>query len=110
MPSDLDESAPLARCTQPQRPMTMDPKSRMVSFRVSAEEYERMRELCFSQGLGSVSDFARTAIHALLQNPKVAGPLSLELRVADLEGRIKILTSDLRKLQGRAFPHIEDPV
>ena len=82
--------------------MTPDPKSRMISFRLSAEEYQQLRALCFSRGLRSVSEIARTAIHALLQNPAEVAEQSLELRIADLEGRMKLLMCDVRKLQSRA--------
>jgi hypothetical protein len=36
-------------------------RSRTVSFRLSEEEYETMRERCISQGARSISDFARKA-------------------------------------------------
>jgi hypothetical protein len=81
--------------------MSSNPKSRMVSFRLSADEYEKIRNLSFSQGLGSVSEVARTAIHTLLNNPKAVSSLSLDVRIADLEGRMKIVISDFRKLQSR---------
>lgn len=83
--------------------MPTDPKSRMVSFRLSIEEYERIRGLSFSHGLGSISELARKAIHLLLQNPVGVPSQSLEIRVADLEGRMNLLASDLRKLENRAF-------
>lgn len=70
-----------------------------MSFRLSAEEYEKIRNLSFTQGLGSVSELARTAIHTLLNGPNDTSSLSLHVRVADLEGRMKIVAADLRKLQ-----------
>jgi hypothetical protein len=81
--------------------MSIDLKSRMVSFRLTADEYERVRDLCFSHGLPSVSEMARTAIHSLLRDPSLLPAQSLEGRVAELEGRVRILASDVRKLQTR---------
>ena len=58
----------------------------MISFRLSAEEYEKFRELCFSSGIRSVSEMARVAINTLLQEPRRVSSESLEARVAELEG------------------------
>ena len=79
--------------------MSVDPKSHLVSFRLTADEYYRLRDLCLSQGLGSVSEMARAALHTLMQNPSDAAKRSLEERVADLEVRLKFLGADVRKLQ-----------
>ena len=45
---------------------------------------------------------ARTAIHSLLKDPSLLPAQSLEGRLAELEGRVRILASDLRKLQTRS--------
>jgi hypothetical protein len=81
--------------------MALDLKSRMVSFRLTADEYERVRELCYSHGLPSVSEMARTAIHLLLNNLSTLPAQSLEGRLTELEGRVRTLASDVRKLQSR---------
>ena len=49
--------------------MSLESRNRMISFRLSAEEYEKFRELCFSSGIRSVSEMARVAINTLLQQP-----------------------------------------
>lgn len=81
--------------------MSIDLKSRMVSFRLTAEEYERIRDICFSQGLASVSEMARTALQSVINNPTALPIQSLEGRIAELEGRVKILAGDVRRLQAR---------
>jgi hypothetical protein len=79
--------------------MSLDLKSRMVSFRLTAEEYERVRELCSSHGLPSVSEMARTAIHSMLRQPAAVPEQSMEGRIAELETRVRLLASDMRKIQ-----------
>lgn len=64
-------------------------KSKMVSFRISPEEYERLRLFCSSQGQRSVSDFARLAVTRMLESP--GGP-TLASRLAEVEGRVDLLT------------------
>lgn len=87
--------------------MAIDPKSKLVSFRVTEEDYDRVRELCLAQGLPSVSEMARTAIFSLLQKPSSAHGQSLEGRIAELEVRVRMLASDLRRLSGRTPVEVE---
>lgn len=74
----------------------------MISFRLSSDEYERFRELCFMNGIRSVSEMARAAINLLLQQPGRAPQEALESRVAELEGRVHILALEVRKLHQNA--------
>lgn len=70
----------------------------MISFRLTAEEYDRFRQLCFEKGIPSVSEMARLAINMLLQHPVHASRDALESRVVELEGRIQHLAREVRKL------------
>ena len=79
----------------------------MISFRLTAEEYDRFRELCSTSGIRSVSELARAAINSLLNEPTSASQETLEYRVAELENRVNLLRLEFRKLcqpgSGRAF-------
>jgi Arc/MetJ-type ribon-helix-helix transcriptional regulator len=44
----------------------LETRSRMVSVRLSENEYQAIRELCTSSGARSVSDLTRSAMLALL--------------------------------------------
>jgi len=63
----------------------------MVSFRLSEKEYGRFRELCFNNGIRSVSELARTGLNLMLQQPEQAARESLEERVTEIEGRLQML-------------------
>ena len=76
----------------------LESRSRMISFRLTAEEYEKFRELCFTHGVGSISEMARAAINMLLQQPARAPQEALEYRVAEMEGRLHMLALELKKL------------
>jgi len=82
----------------------LESRSRMISFRLTAEEYEKFRELCFTQGIGSISEMARAAINMLLQQPARAPQEALESRVAELEGRLHMLAVELKKLNQNGQP------
>lgn len=71
----------------------------MISFRLTPEEYDRCRELCFTQGLRSVSEMARAGINLLLQRPERVSHETLESRVAELEGRLHMLALEIKRLQ-----------
>lgn len=43
-------------------------RSRMVSFRLSEEEYEGLKHICMTIGARSLSDIARDAVQRLLSN------------------------------------------
>lgn len=81
--------------------MSLQSRSKMISFRLTAEEYDRLRELCFAHGIRSVSETARAAINMLLRQPARASQESLETRVSELEGRLHLLALELNKLNHR---------
>jgi Arc/MetJ-type ribon-helix-helix transcriptional regulator len=47
----------------------LKPRSRMISVRLSEEEYSALRRLCSDTGARSVSDLTRDAMRALLNGP-----------------------------------------
>jgi N-methylhydantoinase A/oxoprolinase/acetone carboxylase beta subunit len=75
----------------------------MISFRLTAEEYDTFRELCFTQGIRSVSEMARAAMHLLVQQPARVPKEALESRVAELEGRVHVLALEIKKLNHAAI-------
>ncbi len=72
----------------------------MITFRLTAEEYEKCREICYEQGIRSVSGMVRSAINLLIQQPDRANPQMLEDRVSDLEIRLHILLLEFKRLNG----------
>lgn len=80
------------------RTMSAESRSRMVSFRVTSEEYERFRQLCYVNGIASVSEMARAAINLMFSNPERKPGNGLEVRLAELEGRLNVLALEFEKL------------
>jgi hypothetical protein len=70
----------------------------MISFRLTAEEYDRFRELCCTSGTRSVSELARAAINSLLKHPGSVPADALEYRILELEGRVHMLGLELKRL------------
>lgn len=83
----------------------------MISFRLTAEEYNRFQELCASTGTRSISEMARAAINALLKQPLQVPREALEHQVATLEGRVNMLFLEFKRLRARdSRPPSESPV
>ncbi len=71
----------------------------MISFRLTAAEYARFRDLCSTCGARSVSELARMAINSLLNEPASIPQDAFEYRVAELEGRVNMLRLEFKKLR-----------
>lgn len=82
--------------------MSIESRSRMISFRLTAEEYDRFRELCSTNGIKSVSEMARAAINMMLSQPARAPQGALEARVSELESRFRLLSLEMKKLSQNA--------
>jgi hypothetical protein len=80
--------------------MSMNPRSKMISFRLSPEEYEHFREVCLTQGTRSFSEMARAAVNKLAQDPDAAYATNgaVESRLRNLETRVQVLAAELRRL------------
>jgi len=79
-----------------------DARKRMVSFRVSEDEYERLKDMSLQQCARSVSEFAR---FILCKQPAESGPsgegssAGTGPRVDKLEGAVKQLRLDMNQLR-----------
>ena len=76
-------------------------RSRMISFRVSEDEYAGLKNLCVNEGARSVSDMARDAVHRLITNHSRPNH-QLETVVQVLQGRIEALDLEVKRL-GKAL-------
>jgi uncharacterized protein (DUF1778 family) len=74
----------------------MSKRSRMVSFRVSPEEYDSLREASVTEGARSVSDFARFALCRLARTDAPPnGNGSLQAGLDQLNDNLKQLNREL---------------
>ena len=71
-------------------------RSKMVSFRLSADEYAKFRTICEARGIRSLSDLARTAMQRLASSQESPDPLWDEVGV--LRSQITFLATELDRL------------
>ena len=72
-------------------------RSRMVSFRLSEEEYEGLKHICIAVGARSLSDVARDAVKQMIENgSSPRRDLSAELEL--LTQRMEALDHEVKRL------------
>ncbi len=73
----------------------------MVSFRLTSDEYERFRQLCFARGLRNVSELVRAAVNHMLTEPALQHQTahSFESRISSLEERLQSLALLVESIQ-----------
>ena len=82
----------------------------MVNFRLSEEEYERLRSVCVSSGARSVSDFARKAVFRLAGLDEApTEPLGTWAR--EIGGKVEELDREVKRLAQLVKPELPlDPL
>jgi uncharacterized protein (DUF1778 family) len=73
-------------------------RSRIVSFRLSQEEYDALKDTCITQGARSISDFARSAACRLARNGNGFPDEAAETTVRTLQARVEELERQVRRL------------
>jgi hypothetical protein len=80
----------------------LKPRSRMISVRLSEDEYESLRRLCTLTGARSVSDLTRDAMQILLNSSSRENALSSYLD--DFRSQISTLDRKIEELSIRMTP------
>ncbi len=87
--------------------MALESRSRMVSFRLTEEEYERFRRVCMSRGLRNVSELVRAAVSQMMNDisgtPEASAVVTTDIhsRVATLEAHLAELASHFYRMETR---------
>jgi len=74
-------------------------RDKMISFRLSARDYERLREFRVMRGARSISELARAAVSELIGSLSRPSDEALETRVNELEGQLRMLALELKKIK-----------
>jgi uncharacterized protein with PIN domain len=74
------------------------PKSRMITLRLSEEEFQKLQSLRQATGSRTVSQAARAAMQALLQKKS---PPPLETRFQSIQAKLQLLETRLRQKKAK---------
>ena len=75
-------------------------KTRTISIRLSDDEYVALRDVCESQGVRSLSDFARLAIESLIVGGGMNAQVTVKTRLDVLNSRVDVLDLAVERLAG----------
>jgi hypothetical protein len=85
----------------------MTQKSRMISFRLSAEEYDRLRMACSLAGVENLSEFARAAMNRVIDSADIGEAAThtqlqiLRQKLANLAVELDLLNNQIDNRIGR---------
>ena len=74
-------------------------KTRIVSFRLSDEEFYSFRKVCISEGFGSFSELIRAGVQELIANRHGNSAEALRAAVEKLNARIEEVGRDVKQLK-----------
>jgi len=72
--------------------------TRTVSFRLTDEEYQRLKSRSITCGMNSISDFAREATRQSLIGEAPLWPEVLHRMLRDVDGKVNELDDEVRRL------------
>jgi phosphoglycerate-specific signal transduction histidine kinase len=73
-------------------------KTRMISFRLSEEEYQYLRSISESEGARSVSDYARDTLFRIRQAAR-RPPAEIQAKMDKLASRLDSLNREVQSLR-----------
>ena len=74
-------------------------KTRIVTFRLSEEEFHSFRNICISEGFGSFSELIRVAVQELIASRHGCSAEALRAARERLNARIEEVGRDVKQLK-----------
>jgi hypothetical protein len=91
----------------------LKPRTRLVYFRVSEEEFQQFNRICESEGVRCLSDLVRSAMERVVNGPALNGNESVAIHLRSVDDRIAQLAAELRRLSDfilrAAVPNQDSP-
>jgi hypothetical protein len=73
-------------------------RKKVISIRLSDEEFEQLQDLCTVRGIENISDLARTALKHLLTHERTNGKAAMEYRVNEMHYRVSVLDREVARI------------
>ena len=77
---------------------TLQRRSRVVNFRLSQGEYEKLLSFCTANGAHSISDVARAAVYRLIDTDGALFADPLAAALGALSGKVEQMDRELKRL------------
>lgn len=75
-------------------------KTKMISFRLSEDEFVEFRRICMEEGFASFSDLVRVAVQQMLSNRVRQREATLQTAMEHIQSRMDELDRNLKQLLG----------
>ena len=75
-----------------------NPRTKLVNFRLSEDEFQNLREASVQNGARSLSDFARSAVLRQLTG-ETDGDGLLHIRLSDLDHKVSAIETNMREIK-----------
>ena len=76
--------------------MRLSRRTKIISIRVSPEEYDQLQTLCVRDGMDNISDVARKGMKMLMRQENEQP--AIESRVQDIDTRMSFLDQEVSRL------------
>jgi hypothetical protein len=76
----------------------LKPRTKLVYFRVSEEEFQQFNRICESEGVRCLSDLVRSAMERVVSGPALNGNEAVVVHLRSVDDRISQLAAELRRL------------
>jgi len=76
----------------------INPRNRLVNFRMSENEFESLHMACLAMGARSISDFARSAVLEKMSQHRQSAADKDNQRVVELDGKVAELETRVGQL------------
>jgi hypothetical protein len=73
-------------------------RNKVISIRLSDEEFDQLQNLCVTKGAESISELARNGMKLLLSQETQSGPAAVESRVNQMQDRVTTLDREVARL------------
>jgi Arc/MetJ-type ribon-helix-helix transcriptional regulator len=73
-------------------------KTKMISFRLSEDEFVEFRRMCMEEGFASFSDLVRVAVQQMLSNRVRQREATLQTAMEQIQSRMDELDRNLKQL------------
>jgi len=73
-------------------------RHKVISIRVSGEEFDHLQRLCLTKGADSISELSRRAIRLFLLQENKYDTAELESRVSEMQVRIAALDQEVARV------------
>ena len=85
-------------------------REKVISIRVTTDEFNNLQNLCEAKGVGTISQLARVAMNLLARGEDGNGKVTVESRMTEMSDRMTALDREVARLSSHlGLGRLEEP-